>query len=118
MKPMGDERTHYLLALGMAKATRTDLVDAMETGALDNDAWARMLHRCRSCGWPEGCADWVDHQMESGAECPPSCVNQRRFAELRARSAQARRDSDIAVEAATLAMARAERVMKKAAGAR
>ncbi|QDC11163.1 hypothetical protein FHY55_18830 [Oceanicola sp. D3] len=108
MKPLGDERTHYLLAMGMAKATRTDLAQAMEEGALDSEAWSAMVTRCRGCGWAERCGEWLDTAIEEGANCPPSCVNQRRFEELRARSEQARRESDRAVDRASQAIARVE----------
>ncbi|MBS8226140.1 DUF6455 family protein [Vannielia litorea] len=108
MKPLGDERTHYLLAMGMAKATRTDLAQAMEEGALDNAAWSGMVTRCRSCGWAENCGEWLDTAIEEGATCPPTCVNQRRFLELREKSEKARRDSDMAVERAGRAIARVE----------
>ena len=89
MKPLGDERTHYLLAMGMAKATRIDLARAMEEGVLDSEDWARMIARCRGCGWADRCADWLDTAIEEGAACPPACLNQRRFQELRARARQA-----------------------------
>ncbi len=113
MKPLGDERRHYLLAMGMAKATRTDLAGAMEDGALDSEDWSRMVTRCRGCDWSEGCAEWLDTAIEEGAACPPACVNQRRFLDLRQRSEQARRNAAVAVEDAAKAMRRAEALTRR-----
>ncbi|MDF1872974.1 DUF6455 family protein [Vannielia sp.] len=83
MQTLGPEMWHYWLAMGMAKTTRTDLVNAMEQGVLDNSEWADMVDRCRGCAWAECCEGWLHAHMEEGADCPPTCVNQHRFNALR-----------------------------------
>lgn len=85
MKPMGELMTHVRLVSRMAKATRTDLVQAVRDGDLSQAQWAGMVQRCRRCDWAEDCPDWLDAHPE-GADCAPgTCRNRARFETLRAR---------------------------------
>lgn len=80
---LGDETEHYWLVQRMAQATGTDLVAAMEDGALSSADWAGMVTRCRGCTWTDGCGHWLDDPEAGGARpVPQDCENRARFAAL------------------------------------
>jgi hypothetical protein len=81
--PLGDETEHYWLAKRMAKATGTDLVGAMDDNALSQDDWAEMVHRCQGCEWTCGCKTWLNLPQDGAREVPTTCVNHKRFEQLR-----------------------------------
>ncbi len=86
MKPLGSERTHYWLALGMAKAAGVDLQAAIDEGRFNQREWARSVERCRACLWEGECATWT--RDTSDADAPPeTCANARIFRDLKKRQA-------------------------------
>lgn len=82
-QPLGREREHYWRVLRMAKATGTDLVQAMAEGDLTHRDWARVVTRCRGCGWVDGCAHWLDAGSDEPRPCPDGCRNQKTFEDLK-----------------------------------
>lgn len=84
-EPLGDENEHFWLVQRMAKATGTDLVAAMDDGALTNEDWSAMVQHCRGCAWADGCHHWLDQPgTDRPRGVPQTCVNHERFARLRA----------------------------------
>jgi hypothetical protein len=62
VRPLGDEKRHYWLALGMAQTSGVDLQRALEEGRITHGDWAEVVTRCRGCGWTEGCDCWLAAQ--------------------------------------------------------
>ena len=83
MKPLGDERHHYWLALRMAKATGLDLAEEMAEGRITQADWAGVVTACRGCDWAGRCPDWLEAHPQVAA-APQQCVNAGRFAALKA----------------------------------
>ena len=81
-QPLGETKDHYWLVQRMARANGTDLVRAAEDGALSQEDWAAMVHRCRACKWAEGCKRWLSHPETELRETPEGCVNRHHFAAL------------------------------------
>jgi hypothetical protein len=74
--PLGDEKRHYWLALGMAQASGADLQRALDEGRITHGDWAEVVTRCRGCGWTEGCDCWLAAQDgETSASVPQACPN-------------------------------------------
>jgi hypothetical protein len=86
--PLGPERVHYLLVLGMAQTVGVDLAREMAAGRLTQADWAGMVHRCRGCDWAAGCRSWL-HDHPHAAAAPAPCRNAARFEGMR----EARRDA-------------------------
>lgn len=80
--PLGDEKRHYWLALGMAQTTGADLQRALDEGRITHSDWAEVVHRCRGCGWTEGCDCWMKAQERGSAEVPAACPNAGFFARV------------------------------------
>ncbi|SNS19333.1 DUF6455 family protein [Tropicimonas sediminicola] len=92
MKPLGPERDHYWMALGMAKAAGVDLQAAIEAGHFSQEKWASTVQKCRGCDWGEDCPSWL-REHATVDEAPQACVNARLFATLKAaQDEDARRD--------------------------
>lgn len=81
-RPLGDEKRHYWLAVGMAQATGADLQRALEDGVITHGDWAGVVQRCRGCGWAEGCACWMSTQEKGTAAVPAACPNAEVFARV------------------------------------
>jgi hypothetical protein len=76
VRPLGDERRHYWLALGMARIAGADLQQALEEGRITHGDWAEVVHRCRGCSWTEGCDCWMKAQDPGhSAPVPQACAN-------------------------------------------
>jgi hypothetical protein len=76
--PLGDPGDHYWLVQRMAKTCGVDMAKASEAGCIDQRNWVKMVQRCRSCQWTEGCERWLSRlELESGAHpAPPEdCLN-------------------------------------------
>ena len=73
--PLGDETRHYWLAVTMARKTGADLQRALEDGVISHADWAALVHRCRGCGWTEGCNRWLAAQGDGAAPVPGACPN-------------------------------------------
>ena len=83
MKPIGNTMDHYWRVIGMARATDTNLVTAMDRGQLSVQEWANMVETCRRCDWVPEC----DHLLASDPalnDAPARCANCFRFAMLSA----------------------------------
>lgn len=79
-QPLGDETEHYWLVQRMAKAAGVDLVQATEAGLLNQEDWAGIVTRCRTCQWAEGCHRWLDAPIDDQHRpIPEPCVNRRRL---------------------------------------
>jgi hypothetical protein len=83
MQVLGKLMHHVRLVMRMARATRTDLVDAHDRGELSQARWAGMVQTCRSCAWSDRCGDWLDRNG-TVAMAPKTCLNRHQFAALRA----------------------------------
>lgn len=83
MKPLGEQRDHYWLALSMAKAAGVDLQAAIDAGRFSQEEWARTVQRCRSCDWGEDCPHWLQKNPRVET-APKTCLNARLFAALKA----------------------------------
>lgn len=97
VRPLGDERRHYWLALSMAGAAGADLQAALNGGRIDHSDWAGVVQRCRGCGWTEGCACWL--AARGGADdapVPRACPNAPVFDTVLAGQDQAGGSSDSA----------------------
>lgn len=80
VRPLGDEKRHYWMALGMAQATGADLQKALDACQISHGDWADVVTRCRGCGWAEGCACWMAAQTGDGdATVPQACPNAKFF---------------------------------------
>jgi hypothetical protein len=76
VRPLGDEKRHYWLALGMAQAAGADLQRALDEGRISHADWAGVVTRCRGCGWTEGCDCWLSAQdPDVAASIPQACPN-------------------------------------------
>lgn len=74
--PLGDAGAHYWLVQKMAKTCGVDTAEAVRTGDLDQEQWAALVQRCRTCQWTEGCERWLARLDHPEAEVPPEgCVN-------------------------------------------
>ncbi|MFN3938231.1 MAG: DUF6455 family protein [Gemmobacter sp.] len=74
---------HADLVNRMAEATSTDLVAALDAGALSPPELRAAVLRCTACDCVENCTDWLDSGA-SGARMPPAfCRNERLFARLK-----------------------------------
>ncbi len=80
--PLGPQKRHYWLALRMAKATGTDLAEALAKGGLTQSDWAGIVTRCRACQWTEGCRRWLQQPIEEIRALPEGCPNAPTFAAL------------------------------------
>lgn len=78
-RPLGDERRHYWLALGMAQRTGADLQAALDGGQITHGDWAEVVQKCRGCTWAEGCACWMAAQERGEADVPQACPNAALF---------------------------------------
>ncbi len=92
VKPLGDPRTHYWLALEMSQVVGLDLQSEMEAGRLPPEAWADAVSRCRGCSWSGECPAWMAaHRLDptlrderaEGPEAPSDCANADTFNALR-----------------------------------
>ena len=76
VRPLGDEKRHYWLALGMAQASGADLQRALDEGRITHGDWAEVVARCRGCAWAEGCDCWLAAQDPATASAiPQACPN-------------------------------------------
>jgi len=85
MRTLGKLMHHLQLVSRMAKATQTDLVDAVSAGDINQNDWAEMVQTCRRCEWAGQCQSWLDHNAGS-AEPPQSCLNRDQFRSLKAKA--------------------------------
>jgi len=77
-RPLGDEREHYWLALGMAQTVGLDLQAEIAAGRFSQAEWAETVTTCRGCDWAGGCPAWMEaHPVAERA--PGACVNAARF---------------------------------------
>lgn len=81
-RPLGATKLHYWRVQRMARANGTDLVGAAAHGALSQEDWAAMVHRCRGCKWTDGCRRWLSHPATGLRDTPEGCANRRHFAAL------------------------------------
>jgi hypothetical protein len=77
-RPLGDEREHYWLALGMAQTVGLDLQTEISEGRFTQAEWADTVRRCRGCGWADGCPSWTAAHPDAD-HAPAACVNADRF---------------------------------------
>ena len=87
--PLGPENRHYWLAVTMSRKTGADMQRALEEGVIDHADWAALVHRCRGCGWSDGCNTWLAAQGDAAAEVPVTCPNAPVFARVLAALAPA-----------------------------
>jgi hypothetical protein len=78
VRPLGDEREHYWLALGMAQTVGLDLQAEIEAGRFTRALWADTVTRCRGCDWAGACPGWMERHPNA-ERAPSSCVNADRF---------------------------------------
>ena len=83
-RPLGDDITHYWLALSMAKAAGADVISAFAEGRLNQEDWAALVHRCQGCQWTEGCTCWLAQADWGAANIPPRCKNRDVLNKLKA----------------------------------
>ena len=82
--PLGDEKRHYWMALGMARATGADLQRALAEGRISHEDWAGVVTRCRGCAWTEGCRCWMaSRDAETVVDAPRACPNAAFFDTVR-----------------------------------
>lgn len=75
-RPLGNTGVHYWLVQRMAKRCGANMAEAADSGALDQEDWVGIVHKCRGCAWTEGCQRWLSHLDEDGtAEPPRECLN-------------------------------------------
>lgn len=95
VRPLGDEKRHYWLALGMAQAAGADLQRALDSGRITHGDWAEVVARCRGCSWTEGCDCWLAAQdADTRATVPQACPNAD-FFDLVLRSADQTEDAAV-----------------------
>lgn len=83
MKPLGDERLHYMLARRMAKAVGADIAAAQEDGRLSETDWADAVNRCRGCDDPVDCVGWLADHHDGAETTPGYCRNTALFEALK-----------------------------------
>ena len=81
MKLLGDIRDHVTLVNRMARATGTDLGEAMMDGQLDQQDWSQMVTNCRGCACADTCAGWLRAaELEEHTRAAPDyCENRASF---------------------------------------
>lgn len=83
MQTLGNAREHFWRVIKMANANRVDLSDALDTGAIDVDAYADMITGCRGCEKVGQC-DTLLAESPALDVAPDYCVNRDVFARLKA----------------------------------
>lgn len=78
VRPLGDAREHYWLALGMAQTVGLDLHAEIQAGRFSLAAWADTVQCCRGCDWAGECPSWMAENGDA-ERAPASCVNSERF---------------------------------------
>jgi hypothetical protein len=78
-RPLGEARTHYWLALGMAQTVGLDLQAEIDAGRFTQADWADTVQRCRGCDWADECPSWMQRQHDGAARAPGECRNAARF---------------------------------------
>lgn len=87
--PLGEPGTHYWFVQRMAKASGVDMAMAADSGSIDQDHWAEIVHTCRSCQWTDGCERWLSRQDHDTMEGPPDeCLNAGILRELAERQGE------------------------------
>jgi len=80
MRTLGDTTTHYFLLQRMARAIGADLT------ALEGEAWAGAVTRCRGCASADTCTARLGRAEATGAglRAPPqACENRAMLRALR-----------------------------------
>ncbi|MCU4655117.1 DUF6455 family protein [Roseibacterium sp. SDUM158016] len=95
VRPLGDEKRHYWLALGMAQAAGADLQRALDEGRITHGDWAEVVQRCRGCSWAEGCDCWLKAQETGAAAVPQACPNVTFFEAVLSGDAQSAGDDPV-----------------------
>lgn len=74
-RPLGEEKTHFWLTKGMARATGVDMVAALDEGRISRDDYANLFSRCRKCAFARDCDKWLDRQWDGPVSAPDACEN-------------------------------------------
>jgi len=83
LTPLGELNRHYWLAVTMAKASGTDLVQAYSDGRLGAEEWAEAVHRCRGCDWVQQCQCWLGQSEWGDQAVPAKCKNATIFERIK-----------------------------------
>ena len=90
MQVLGNPLVHLRLLGRMGKTVGADLVQAFEDDKIDNEAWAKMITKCRGCDIPQQCQAWLEENEQADAP-PPECCNAAVLLQLRDEMARVKR---------------------------
>lgn len=92
MPPLGDIRDHLHLVRRMARATGTDLGNAVHEGTLTSTDWAQVVTNCRGCDCADPCRARLTALEMAGEQtaAPDYCRNRATFDRLARHPAQAK----------------------------
>lgn len=80
---LGDPALHFFITRGVAKALGLNLGDALRTGQLEPDTYARMVARCRGCARVGACQQWLADSSVPHQAPPEYCQNASEFRSLK-----------------------------------
>ncbi|MDA7429965.1 DUF6455 family protein [Primorskyibacter aestuariivivens] len=80
--PLGDPALHFFITRGVARAMGLNLGDALRTGQLEPETYARMVTRCRGCARVGSCQVWLANSSVPHSSPPEQCPNAREFQSL------------------------------------
>ncbi|WP_319825649.1 DUF6455 family protein [Thalassovita sp.] len=72
---LGDPARHFWLTRSVARSMGISLSEAMGTGRLSPERYARMVTECRKCAFVTECEHWLAHNGASATEAPEDCAN-------------------------------------------
>lgn len=80
---LGDPALHFFITRSVARAMGLNLGDALRTGQLEADTYARMVTRCRGCGLVGACQNWLASSSVQHSTPPEHCPNAGEFRALK-----------------------------------
>lgn len=81
---LGDPARHFFMTRGVARVMGVSLSEAMQSGDLDPQGYARMVTRCRGCALVEACQEWLSSRVAGRTTPPPGCCNASELSRLKA----------------------------------
>lgn len=79
---LGDPALHFFITRSVARAMGVNLGDALRTGQLQADTYARMVTRCRGCALVGKCQSWLAKSAVPHSAPPEHCPNAGEFRAL------------------------------------
>lgn len=79
---LGDPELHFFITRSVARAMGLNLGDALRTGQLEPETYAKMVTRCRGCARVDSCQTWLAKSAVPHRSPPAHCPNAQEFQAL------------------------------------